>query len=34
MRNSFISELVRLAGQDDSIALVVGDLGYGVVEPL
>lgn len=33
MRNAFIDELVTLAGQRDNIALVVGDLGYSVVEP-
>ena len=33
MRNAFIDELVALAHQHDHIALVVGDLGYSVVEP-
>ena len=33
MRNAFIDELVMLAEQHDHIALVVGDLGYSVVEP-
>jgi len=33
MRNAFIDELVALAGEHDHIALVVGDLGYSVVEP-
>ena len=33
MRNAFIEELVLLATQHDHIALVVGDLGYSVVEP-
>lgn len=33
MRNAFIEELVALAGQHPQIALVVGDLGYSVVEP-
>lgn len=33
MRNAFIEELVELAGQHDHIALMVGDLGYSVVEP-
>ena len=33
MRNAFIEELVALAGAHDHIALVVGDLGYGVIEP-
>jgi transketolase len=33
MRNAFIEELVALAGERDNIALVVGDLGYSVVEP-
>jgi transketolase len=32
MRNAFIDELVRLAAQHERIALVVGDLGYSVVE--
>jgi transketolase len=33
MRNAFIEELVALATAHDHIALVVGDLGYSVVEP-
>ena len=33
MRNAFIEELVNLAAQHPHIALVVGDLGYSVVEP-
>ncbi len=33
MRNAFIDELVQLAYLDQRIALVVGDLGYSVVEP-
>lgn len=33
MRNAFIDELVTAAKQNNQIALVVGDLGYGVVEP-
>lgn len=33
MRNAFIDELVRLARQNPSIVLIVGDLGYSVVEP-
>ena len=33
MRNAFIDELVAAAENNESIALVVGDLGYGVVEP-
>jgi transketolase len=33
MRNAFIEELVSHAKQHDHIALVVGDLGYSVVEP-
>ena len=33
MRNAFIEELVLLAEQHPHIALVVGDLGYSVVEP-
>lgn len=33
MRNAFIDELVLLAQQHPHIALVVGDLGYSVVEP-
>lgn len=33
MRNAFIHELMAAAELHDNIALVVGDLGYGVVEP-
>lgn len=33
MRNAFIDELVALAAENPQIALVVGDLGYSVVEP-
>lgn len=33
MRNAFIDELVSLAQVHPQIALVVGDLGYSVVEP-
>ena len=33
MRNAFIEELIAAATHNPNIALVVGDLGYGVVEP-
>lgn len=33
MRNAFIDELVTLAYANNRIALVVGDLGYSVIEP-
>jgi transketolase len=33
MRNAFIDELVTLAGHNRQVALVVGDLGFSVVEP-
>jgi transketolase len=33
MRNAFIQELVALAQLHDHIALVVGDLGFSVIEP-
>lgn len=33
MRNAFIDELVTLATKHHNIALIVGDLGYSVVEP-
>jgi transketolase len=33
MRNAFIDELVTLAEVNPQIALVVGDLGWGVIEP-
>ena len=32
MRDAFIEELVSLAEEHDHIALIVGDLGYSVVE--
>ena len=32
MRNRFIQDLVKKAEADSRIVLVVGDLGYGVVE--
>jgi len=32
MRNAFISELTKLAEKDSSIILIVGDLGFGVVD--
>jgi transketolase len=32
LRNTFINNLTELASKDESIFLVVGDLGYGVVE--
>jgi transketolase len=32
MRNAFIEELTALAGIHDHIALIVGDLGYSVIE--
>jgi transketolase len=32
MRTAFIEELVRIAGQDERIWLVCGDLGYSVLE--
>lgn len=32
MRNEFIRHLINLAERDESICLLVGDLGYGVVE--
>ena len=32
MRTEFIDELTRLAAEDDRICLVVGDLGFGVVQ--
>ena len=32
MRNAFIEELTKLAETYDNIALVVGDLGYSVIE--
>lgn len=33
MRNAFIQELVALARQHSQIALLVGDIGYSVIEP-
>lgn len=33
MRNAFIEELVTLAQANEHIALIVGDLGYSVIEP-
>jgi transketolase len=33
VRNAFINELIAAAEFNENIALVVGDLGYGVVEP-
>lgn len=33
MRNAFIDEMVALSHKHSNIALVVGDLGYSVVEP-
>jgi transketolase len=33
MRNTFIDELIQLATVNDRIALIVGDLGFSVVEP-
>jgi len=33
VRNAFIQELVALARQHPHIALIVGDLGYSVIEP-
>jgi len=33
MRSAFFRELVELAAQDERIHLVVGDLGFGAVEP-
>lgn len=33
MRNAFIDELVKLAEVHDNIALIVGDLGFSVIEP-
>ena len=32
MRNQFIQDLIKRAEVDNTIVLVVGDLGYGVVE--
>ena len=33
MRNAFIEELVAAASVNENIALIVGDLGFSVVEP-
>lgn len=33
MRNAFIEELVELAAVHPQVALIVGDLGYSVIEP-
>ena len=33
MRNAFIEELVTAAEANENIVLMIGDLGYGVVEP-
>lgn len=33
MRNAFIDELVALAAANPAVALIVGDLGYSVIEP-
>lgn len=33
MRNSFIATLVQKAKKNDTICLMVGDLGYGAIEP-
>lgn len=33
MRNAFVEELVAAAAQRDDIVLMVGDLGYSVIEP-
>ena len=33
MRNIFIKELIKAAEKNKKIVLIVGDLGYGVVEP-
>lgn len=32
MRNAFIEELTLLADEDDKIFLIIGDLGFGVIE--
>ena len=32
MRDAFINELIEAAAEYENIALVVGDLGYSVVE--
>jgi transketolase len=33
VRNAFVDELVRAASERDDVVLMVGDLGYSVVEP-
>ena len=33
MRNLFIEELTKQAEKNKKIILIVGDLGYGIVEP-
>lgn len=33
MRKAFISRLIELAGEDENIFLLVGDIGFGLVEP-
>ena len=33
MRNKFIEQLVKEAQNNDKIVLIIGDLGYNVVEP-
>ena len=33
MRNTFIKELINIAYEDESVFLLVGDLGFSVVEP-
>ena len=33
MRTTFINTLIKMANKDDKIILVVGDLGFNVVEP-
>ena len=33
MRNTFIKDLISHARSNEKIALVVGDLGYSVIEP-
>ena len=33
MRNAFVDELVKIARDNDKIFLIVGDLGFSVVEP-
>lgn len=33
MRTAFIQSLIKLAEEDERITLIVGDLGFGVIEP-